>query len=499
MEEEENNNKNAANIKSINDLPLELIRAILLRISLKDLSRLSCVSKLWLSLISDPIFHTFHLQLYPRRRLFFTNRGFAASVDLHALFHNNNGGGGGDDITDLTYSLPLTHPPLCYSVMTSYNGFIVLHHHDSFIVWNPLTGSHKIIPCSHIMTEQITIHLLSDSFLFAFGYDPSHDDYMLVFNNLKTQDCIHFFSMRLNSWKIFDVEVPLALRALRRRGHWINRGIFLNGAIHWLVTYQSQSKSILVFDINKVSFNYMSLPQPVLPSEARYLLPVGGCLALTCHFDGGKTKTWVMKEYKVQSSWTLYEIPRLYFEPLFLSDNGGDIIGIDGRGGLAKYNHKGERLQHYYYEQCKYLHRDCFRSALYTESLMPVPNEEKEKWHALRIWRILGFASLGSHTLQEVLGWGRASCNKNPFLFAAVLMKQLFLGVSFWRFGMDLFLLVIANWGFRRVICETDCLDAFLLLNHGHISPASNHLDLLQSFVTSCIVIGLCKFLLFSV
>ncbi|MED6150099.1 hypothetical protein PIB30_069034 [Stylosanthes scabra] len=378
MEEEKKNNNNRANIKSINDLPLELIRAILLRTSLKDLSRLSCVSKLWLSLISDPIFHRFHLRLYPRRRLFFINCHMAASVDLHALFHNNNNndgdGGGGDVFTDLTYSLPLTQCPRCYSVITSYSGFIVLHHHDSFVVWNPSTGSHKIISCAHIMIEEIITHLLADSFLFAFGYDPSQDDYLLVLNT-RTQDCIYFFSMRLNSWKIFDVEVPLAL--LRANG--INRGIFLNGAIHWFVRYQSQSESIFVFDINKVSFTNMSLPQPLLPLEARYLLSVGGCLALTCHFDGNKTKTWVMKEHKVQSSWTLYEIPSSYFEPLFLSSDTGDIVGVDGRGWLSKYNDKGELLQHHDYEQCQCLHQACFVSALYTETLMPVPNEEEKK------------------------------------------------------------------------------------------------------------------------
>ncbi|XP_057753472.1 putative F-box protein At1g47790 isoform X2 [Arachis stenosperma] len=48
--------------KSFNDiLPLDLIQRILLRIPVKHLGRLKCVSKLWHSLISDPDFVESHL------------------------------------------------------------------------------------------------------------------------------------------------------------------------------------------------------------------------------------------------------------------------------------------------------------------------------------------------------------------------------------------------------------------------------------------------------
>ncbi|MED6185653.1 hypothetical protein PIB30_059142 [Stylosanthes scabra] len=109
---------------------------------------------------------------------------------------------------------------------------------------------------------------------------------------------------------------------------------------------------------------------------------------------------------------------------------------------------------------------------------------------ALRIWRILGFASLGSNTLQGVLGWVCTSCNKNPFLFTAAPIAD------FVKINCDGSIMPNGHlaglgclvrdchgewdWGFRRVISETDCLDAFLLLNHGYISPDSDHLDLLH-------------------
>ncbi|MED6186497.1 hypothetical protein PIB30_067269 [Stylosanthes scabra] len=61
-EEEEEEEEKQQKLKSINEiLPLELIQRILLRVPVKQLARLRCVSKLWHSLISDPEFAESHL------------------------------------------------------------------------------------------------------------------------------------------------------------------------------------------------------------------------------------------------------------------------------------------------------------------------------------------------------------------------------------------------------------------------------------------------------
>ncbi|RYR60242.1 hypothetical protein Ahy_A04g017315 [Arachis hypogaea] len=103
---------------------------------------------------------------------------------------------------------------------------------------------------------------------------------------------------------------------------------------------------------------------------------LGGCLAFYSHdYFGHKTDIWVMKEYKVQSSWTLYAIPGLEFDPLCLS-NGSDIIGVDPFGvsipvgsiKLVKYNIREELLQHFTCPHHLGHHAYNFASCSYTES-----------------------------------------------------------------------------------------------------------------------------------
>ena len=145
----ENNNISS---NSINDLPLELIRGILLRLPVRHLARLRCVSKLWLSLISDTNLAKSHLQLSlaPNHScLFIQNCSEAQSADLGALFHDQHDAAAAVK----KVSLPLKKkPPSDFFVLGSCRGFILLHRHPHFlIIWNPLTGSHKRISYSHIV------------------------------------------------------------------------------------------------------------------------------------------------------------------------------------------------------------------------------------------------------------------------------------------------------------------------------------------------------------
>ncbi|KAL4322826.1 uncharacterized protein DS421_14g481810 [Arachis hypogaea] len=76
-----------------------------------------------------------------------------------------------------------------------------------------------------------------------------------------------------------------------------------------------------------------------------------------------------MKEYKVHSSWTLYQIPCKFFQPLCLSRNG-DIIGRANDFSEMEfymYNLREERLQGF---KNPYFSVNFFESQpVYTESL----------------------------------------------------------------------------------------------------------------------------------
>ncbi|XP_015948095.1 uncharacterized protein LOC107473079 [Arachis duranensis] len=85
-----------------------------------------------------------------------------------------------------------------------------------------------------------------------------------------------------------------------------------------------------------------------------------------------------MKEYKMHSSWTLYEIPCNVYQLFCLSSNGDIIV----RGyasydevGYFIYNVRGDLLTHF--DDLLYPFQTT--DPVYTESLLPFPSDIKNK------------------------------------------------------------------------------------------------------------------------
>ncbi|XP_061371663.1 uncharacterized protein LOC133314240 [Gastrolobium bilobum] len=95
---------------------------------------------------------------------------------------------------------------------------------------------------------------------------------------------------------------------------------------------------------------------------------MGECLAVFID-SFNKTQVWVMKEYRVQSSWTLIEIPM----PLsaVCMTKSGELIALSANvSELMKFNEKGELL-----ERCEYsgAYVIGFHLPMYTGSLFSLP------------------------------------------------------------------------------------------------------------------------------
>ncbi|RYR60251.1 hypothetical protein Ahy_A04g017327 [Arachis hypogaea] len=361
MEEKKNQNDKSKSIHDI--LPLDLIQRILLRVRVKHLGRLKCVSKLWHSLISDPDFAELHFHRSPASTnacISIGKRPKAYSVYLDALFSDGND----------TLQVREVSPPFDMTrsadvkVLGSCRGFVLFDRHPCLlVVWNPLTGSKKLISYSHILSrcKHQDFSRPSKFHLYGFGYDASQDDYLVVVAWQDMDDHDHFdgFSLRTNSWIDFDAALPNPLFGFDRNSF----GLFLNDAIHWAQFSPKVYKdAILIFDLKERTFSRISAPEQLVMFSRGYsgLALLGGCLALYYRdFNSCSTHIWVMKEYKVHSSWTLYQVPCKVFQPLCFSSNG-DIIGRDytKRGGLAFYYHN---------------------HALYTESLLPLPSDIKDE------------------------------------------------------------------------------------------------------------------------
>jgi len=133
---------------------------------------------------------------------------------------------------------------------------------------------------------------------------------------------------------------------------------------------------LLLFDLTERSFSDILLPDDMCDEyDICNLAVLGDFLCVHVFgYDDFPAKIWVMKEYKIQSSWTkrvdvpVDEIPTKYFS-LICSTKSGDIVGKDGNNGLVKYNSEGQLLEHRSYRNG----RGDSLVAVYTESLLSLP------------------------------------------------------------------------------------------------------------------------------
>ncbi|MED6186498.1 hypothetical protein PIB30_067270 [Stylosanthes scabra] len=223
----------------------------------------------------------------------------------------------------------------------------------------------------------------ADASLYGFGYDASRDDYLVVvaWHDSDRQHHLDCFSLRDNSWINLDSALPKPFGGRERQCC----GLFLNGSIHWLsYSIKADSEALLMFDLKERTFSKIYVPEQLVTCHSPNLVLLGGCLALySQEFGQKKTDIWVMKEYKVNSSWTYYEIPGRHLKPLCLSSNG-DIIVLDsifpyGDLKFAKYNVRGELLQHFERPSRHEYRYPIDHSNYYTESLLLFPSYRKHK------------------------------------------------------------------------------------------------------------------------
>ncbi|KAK9287843.1 hypothetical protein L1049_016285 [Liquidambar formosana] len=167
-------------------------------------------------------------------------------------------------------------------------------------------------------------------------------------NHLETKGEV--YSLKTNSWKRIQNIHPSA-RLLD--GH----GIFLNGALHWLVNY---GNATLSFDLATEKFQEV-VPLPDCDVRTRPIGDIGvlgGCLSL-CYRNGNYLELWEMKEYGVKASWTksvTISLEKLLPDkkppyhnrwsplPLCFSKNGEVLMNVDGTE-LIMYNLKEETFR----------------------------------------------------------------------------------------------------------------------------------------------------------
>ncbi|CAN4090923.1 unnamed protein product [Withania somnifera] len=325
---EENLTKFLQELLRFSGLPDEIIIEILLRLPVKSLLKLRCVSKSWLSLLSGSHF--------VKAQIKFSSK----NVNLMLLVVSSVSGLVGKICS--TYSVvcenscvdfarsdyPLKLPFRSAKFLGSCNGLICLTPVSfGLMLWNPTTGKYKEFQDSIVHSSE------SCYIRYGFGYDATNDDYKVVKifsfprGEGRYENVVEIFSLRGDSWKMgegFDSGYVNA-----------KSGVFLNGALHWELSDCRGSGScseIMTLDLATETYGVMGLPNCEKGNASWTLSVLGGYLVAGCNYYPNRTEMWVMKEYGVEKSWTklvsLLSPPgRMgYISPLFVSENGGEVL-----------------------------------------------------------------------------------------------------------------------------------------------------------------------------
>ncbi|KAK7411792.1 hypothetical protein VNO78_03232 [Psophocarpus tetragonolobus] len=364
-----------------------LVEQILLRLSVKSLLCCKCVCKSWLWLISDPHFAKTHFDVAaPTHRVllkFCTKDFLAHSIDIEAPLNH---------AFEVPITLPSPSPFVKHSyqidIVGSCRGFLLLtatqRRRIYFLLWNPSTGFRR----------RFISRFLFQGYkrpLRGIGYDSSKDDYVVAVIpvtslSLRRSTEVHCFSLRNNSWSCIETDVPYQ----HMGGHKF--GLFLNGALHWLVFSHDRGCMIIAFDVKERKLSEILLPPELanVPFFRHDLKVMGGCLCLW--FPGSGTQEppiiwiqepeiWILKEYKVHSSWTRSSLvpdccyslsDGSLFYPICFTKND-KILGYDRHlQTLVKLHGIGKEPEYRRHR----LFKDSYstlRCCLYTESLLSLP------------------------------------------------------------------------------------------------------------------------------
>ncbi|XP_015961707.1 F-box/kelch-repeat protein At3g06240-like [Arachis duranensis] len=363
-------------------LPPELLEIIFLRLPVRSLIQFKCVCKQWRSLISDPYFAKLHydVAIAPTHnnntKLLYLSSDFsrACCVKTEPSIHH-----------DYPFKLQETYKNHSLRIIGSCRGFVLLRNYKPkpvLILWNPATGSHVRVPYPNNSSN--SEFPCPDFFCHGVVYEKSNDDYLVIMGSvrpLKRKPEWKFFSVRSNSWK--EIEGGDCFTPNISMGHQL--GLLYNEAIHWLAVYNGSDYPrgivIVAFDIATKTLSMIPLPYPQDPSQWELSLVGGAGFFGICMLNEFWPYIFVMKEYKVESSWILIDM-------LLPSDNtmiplcftqSGDVVWMNRiNKDLIKFGKLGsneEELQEFKLDFCD---KDTVL-VMFNESLLSLPSSCRQE------------------------------------------------------------------------------------------------------------------------
>nr|GMD11179.1 F-box/kelch-repeat protein At3g23880-like [Ipomoea batatas] len=283
---------------SLSNIPIDIIRHILLQLSVKSVIRCQCVCKQWLLLIQDD--SDFKLSYRGQRRVIILSyeskggknkdyRFFVRSTshDLRLQRHKWAFGEG----------YPLIRETSLFDVtLCCCNGLLIVVTKRDLLLWNPSTR------CLTKVLERPYPEGTQEFILAGLCYDSGNRDYkvVLLFHRYWGYSLVISASLNHKEWR--PVEFPYyGLRSIRG-------GVNFRNTFHWWgvseINHKDPGNKIIYFDPALDKFR-------ILPTPGRENLIVGlgvidDCLCMAQEDEPNSTnkiQVFIMKEYGRQESW----------------------------------------------------------------------------------------------------------------------------------------------------------------------------------------------------
>ncbi|KAL7086862.1 hypothetical protein ACP275_13G028600 [Erythranthe tilingii] len=346
-------------------LPTELHIKILQKLPVKSLLRFTAVSKSWRSIITSSAFIASHLSTSKNQTLLLLRRydKHDNRVQYSLLKFTEDGVNYSSSQLEFPFEFEIDR----FRVVGSCGGLVCLsddvfdnHWQPSIIIWNPSVRYHLVLPDPTINRDR------KDCYTFVLGFgggvaNASHAYKVVrlvyfVYRSYFTPK-VEIFSVKTMSWRRVR-GVDVTLRAYSN----MYCQVFFNGVVHWLSEKEpidcsiARLSSILAFDIDNEVFGEVMLPcelANVTKLPTLHIFVIGESLGVV-KYVGCACDVWVMKEYRVEESWTrLYtvDLMRGAFRVMGFRKCGEALLGLyrldldTNRIDLVSYNQDSRRVK----------------------------------------------------------------------------------------------------------------------------------------------------------
>ncbi|XP_049375488.1 F-box/kelch-repeat protein At3g06240-like [Solanum verrucosum] len=295
-------------------LPQDIIMEIFSRLPVRSLFRFKCLSKFWMTFISEPYFvmkhfnHARRNQNSQKIRLVNQNLSFQYCSSLTSYLSSVQ------LVDDVQQELdwPSSDKPRSCKIYCCYNGLALLGINEykylgdiKLLLWNPSTRESIILP-------QTGFSVALD-FTCGLGYDSTSDDYKIL--KVGHQSCSELLSLKSGSWRKIGKH-PSGIYPVR--SSTMDSLAFLHGAFHWLGL---SLEYVVSLDISKEVYTEIPLPDGMfMVSDVGHIQHgvsvLGGMLCVhstQSHPWNYNFKFWVLKDYGVKEPWNqLFNIRSTY-------------------------------------------------------------------------------------------------------------------------------------------------------------------------------------------